>query len=72
MGIAFSWGAITLLERLLLERLAIAGIARVMQRSASCIQTDVNVKRQNHSSKSGGDEAGKTALKVQMEDSGCS
>ncbi|NJR68379.1 MAG: hypothetical protein HC771_06685 [Synechococcales cyanobacterium CRU_2_2] len=35
---------VALLERLLLERLAIAGIARVMQRSESCIQTYVNAK----------------------------
>ena len=33
-----------LLERLLLERISLAGIARVMQRSESCIQGYVNAK----------------------------
>ncbi len=42
---------IALLERLLLERLAIAGIARVMQRSESCIQTYVNAKAKTISKK---------------------
>ena len=40
-----------LLERLLLERLSIAGIARVMQRSKSCIQNYVNANAKTISQK---------------------
>ena len=48
---ALSNEEIALLERLLLERLAIAGIARVMQRSESCIQSYVNEKAKTVSQK---------------------
>ena len=61
---------IALLERLLLERIAIAGIARVMQRSESCIQAYVNAKAETVSQKVEVTKKGKKPLRSKWTNSG--
>ncbi|MEO1180720.1 MAG: IS1 family transposase, partial [Cyanobacteria bacterium J06636_28] len=57
-----------LIERLLLERLSLAGIARVMQRSEGCIQRYVNQKTQTVSTHVEVTNNPKKPLTVQMDE----
>ena len=57
-----------LIERLLLERLSLAGIARVMQRSESCIQRYVNQKAKTVSNQVEVTNKPKKPLTVQMDE----
>ena len=58
----------TLIDRLLLERLSLAGIARVMQRSGICIQRYVNQKAKTVSTQVEVTNKQKKPLTVQMDE----